>query len=149
MCRYGWLPWSTPSRDKISAAPPRCSPNTRPVKEIVYPENNREVMPKLWHGSELTMKTNHIYAPLGCPNDVDNSKHIRFHICKELHISNHISFERETTKLRDLWAYAAHLYMGLCITRKERLLMPLTYGLDDVRGVASFFLSSSLLLVPI
>jgi len=39
--------------------------------------------------------------------------------------------------------------MGLCITRKERLLMPLTYGLDDVRGVASFFLSSSLLLVPI
>ena len=58
--------------------PPRCSPNTHTVKEIVYPENNREVMPKLWHGSELTMKTNHIYAPLGCPNDVDNSKHIRF-----------------------------------------------------------------------
>jgi len=33
--------------------------------------------------------------------------------------------------------------MGLCITREERLLMPLTYGLDDVRGVASFSLSSS------
>ena len=56
------------------------------------------------------MKTNHIYAPLGCPNDVDNSKHIRFYICKELHISNRISFEREMTKLRDLWAYAAHLW---------------------------------------
>ena len=54
------------------------------------------------------METNHIYASLGCPNDMDNSKQIRIYICKDLHIPYRISFERETTKLRDLWAYAAH-----------------------------------------
>jgi len=43
----GLVSMSTPIRDGISAAPPRCSPNTRPGGEIVYPENNREVMPKL------------------------------------------------------------------------------------------------------
>ena len=29
MCRLGPLPCRTPIRDKISATPPRCSPNTR------------------------------------------------------------------------------------------------------------------------
>ena len=47
MCRWGQSLWSTLIPDQISAAPPRCSPNTRPRREIVYPENNEEVVPKL------------------------------------------------------------------------------------------------------
>ena len=30
-----------PIRDRISAAPPRCSPDAHPARESVYPENNR------------------------------------------------------------------------------------------------------------
>ena len=92
----GLVSISTPIRDKISAAPPRCSPNTRPARESVYPKNNREMMPKLYLGSEQTMETNPTYASVGCPKNMDNSKQIRLSICKELHISNRISFERET-----------------------------------------------------
>ena len=43
---------------KISAAPPCCSPDTRPARESVYPENNRGVMPKHRLGPERTMETN-------------------------------------------------------------------------------------------
>jgi hypothetical protein len=43
------------------------------------------------------METNPIYASSGCPKNVDNSKQIRSKICKDLHISKRISFERETT----------------------------------------------------
>jgi len=42
------------------------------------------------------METKLIYASSGCPNNVDNSKQIRPYICKDLHISNRICFERET-----------------------------------------------------
>ena len=67
MRRYDQFSWSTTIRDKISAAPPRCSPDTRPEREIVYPENNREVMPKLYLVSERTIETDPIYASSGCP----------------------------------------------------------------------------------
>ena len=50
-----------PTRDRISAAPPRCSPNTRPNKDIVYPENNREMMPKPYLGPECSMETNYLH----------------------------------------------------------------------------------------
>jgi hypothetical protein len=33
----------------------------------VYPENNREMMPKLYLGLEQTMETNPIYASSSCP----------------------------------------------------------------------------------
>jgi len=33
----------------------------------VYPENNGEMMPKLYLGSEQTMETNLIYASVGRP----------------------------------------------------------------------------------
>ena len=55
----------------------RCSPDTRPARESVYPENNREVMPKVCLGPERTMETNLIYASAGCPKYVDNPKEIR------------------------------------------------------------------------
>ena len=64
--------------------------------ESVYPENNREVMPKVYLGSERTMETNLIYASVRCPKYVDNPKEIRSQICKDLHTSDRISFERET-----------------------------------------------------
>ena len=44
----------------------------------MYPENNREMMPKLYLGSEQTMEANPTYAFVGCPKNVDNSKQIRF-----------------------------------------------------------------------
>src|SRR6185295_5579426 len=87
MRTYGQFSWSTTIRDKISAAPPRCSPDTRPEREIVYPENNGEVMPRLCLGWELIMVTIRIYASSGCPNNVDNSKEIQLQICKDPHIS--------------------------------------------------------------
>jgi hypothetical protein len=40
----------------------------------VYPENNREMMLKPYLGSEQTMETNHIYASMSCPRNMDNSK---------------------------------------------------------------------------
>ena len=42
MCSLCLFPCPTPIQDRISAAPPRCSPNTRLDKgrEDVYPENN-------------------------------------------------------------------------------------------------------------
>jgi hypothetical protein len=48
--------YSDPRRNL--AAPPRCSPDTRPGRESVYPENNGEVMPKLHLRSEQNMETN-------------------------------------------------------------------------------------------
>ena len=33
----------------------------------MYPENNGEMMPKLYLGSEQTMETNPTYAFVGCP----------------------------------------------------------------------------------
>ena len=74
----GLVSISTPIRDRILAAPPRCSPNTRPARESVYLENNREMMPKLYLGSEQTIETNPTYASAGCPKNVDNLKQIRF-----------------------------------------------------------------------
>jgi len=62
----------------------------------VYPENNTEVMPKLYLGLEQTMETNLVYASAGCPENVDNPKQIRLYICKDLHTSNRISFRQET-----------------------------------------------------
>ena len=62
-----------PIRDRISAAPPRCSPDTRPARESVYPENNREVLPKLLLGPERTMETN----PSTHPRAVQNTWTIR------------------------------------------------------------------------
>jgi hypothetical protein len=56
------------------AAPPRCSPNTRPGREGVYPKNNREMMSKLCLRLEQTMETNPIYASVGCPKNMDNLK---------------------------------------------------------------------------
>ena len=49
---------STPIQDRISAAPPRCSPDTHPGRESVYSENNREVVPKLHLRSEQNLETN-------------------------------------------------------------------------------------------
>jgi hypothetical protein len=43
----------------------------------VYPENNREVMPKVYLRPERTMETNLIYASVGCPKYMDNPKEIR------------------------------------------------------------------------
>ena len=43
------------------------------------------------------MQTKPIYTYSGCLKDVDDSKQIRSYICKDMHISNHISFERETS----------------------------------------------------
>ena len=43
----------------------------------MYLENNREVMPKVYLGSERTMETNLIYASVRCPKYVDNPKEIR------------------------------------------------------------------------
>ena len=51
---------------------------------------------KLCLRSEQSMETNSIYTSSGYPKNVDNSKQIRLSICKELHISSRISFERET-----------------------------------------------------
>ena len=61
----------------------------------MYPENNREVMLKVYLGPERTMETNLIYISAGYPKYVDNLKEIRSQICKDLHTSDHISFERE------------------------------------------------------
>jgi len=44
---------------------------------LVYPENNKEMMPRFCLGWERTMETNLIYASSGCPNNVDNSKQIQ------------------------------------------------------------------------
>ena len=66
-----------PTRDRILAAPPRCSPNTRPNKDVVYPENNREMMPKLYLGPECSMETNSSTHPQVVHKSVDNSKQIR------------------------------------------------------------------------
>ena len=80
----------------------------------MYPENNRKVLSKLCLGSEQTMETNTICASSGCPKNVDNSKQIRLLICKDLHVSNCISFERETpnwvtwrymTRTKKEWLY--------------------------------------------
>ena len=65
MCRWGQFPCSTPIRDRISAPPPHGSLNTRPGREIVYPENNREMLPKLFLESKQNMKTNPIYTSSG------------------------------------------------------------------------------------
>ena len=62
----------------------------------MYLENNREVMPKVCLGPERTIETNLIYASAGCLKYVDNPKEIRLQICKDLHTSDRISFERET-----------------------------------------------------
>jgi hypothetical protein len=53
------------------------------------------------------METNPIYASSGYPKNVDNLKQIRLSICKELHISNHISFKRETPN-RVTWSTNMH-----------------------------------------
>ena len=62
----------------------------------MYPENNKEVMPKVCLGQERNMETNLIYASAGCPKNVDNPKQIRSQICKDPHTSDHICFGRET-----------------------------------------------------
>jgi hypothetical protein len=107
---------SAPTQDRISAAPPRCSPDTRPCRESVYPENNREVMPKLRLESEQTMGASLIYASAGCPNNVDNPKQIQLSTCRDLHTSNRISFGRETPNwvhdLRPLSGRRGYLYLG-------------------------------------
>jgi hypothetical protein len=53
-------------------------------------------MLKLSLEQEQSMKTNLNYASAGYPKSVDNPKEIWSQICKGLHISDHISFERET-----------------------------------------------------
>lgn len=50
--RWGSFPCSTLIRDRISVGPPRSSLNTRPGRESVYLENDRELMPKLYLGSK-------------------------------------------------------------------------------------------------
>jgi hypothetical protein len=47
------------------------------LQESVYPENNRDVMPKVCLGPERTMETNLIYASVGYQKYVDNPKEIR------------------------------------------------------------------------
>ena len=74
----------------------RCSPDTRPAKESVYPKNNGKVMSKHHLEPERSMKTNLNYASAGCPKYMDNPKGIQSQICKGPHISDCISFERET-----------------------------------------------------
>ena len=60
------------------------------------PPRAGEVMPKVCLGPERTMETNLIYASTGYPKYVDNPKEIWSQICKDLHTSDRISFERET-----------------------------------------------------
>ena len=79
------------SRQNFGSTSPLFSKYTS-ARESVYPENNREMMPKLYLGWEQTMETNPTYASAGCPKNVDNSKQI----WKYLYISNRISFEWET-----------------------------------------------------
>jgi hypothetical protein len=84
-------------------APPRCSPNTHPVRESVYLENNREMMPKLYLRLEQTMETNPIYASAGCPKTwiIQNRYGYRYaKICIFLTIS--LSNKRCLTRLCDL-----------------------------------------------
>ena len=97
---------STPVRDRISAAPPCCSPDTRPAKESVYLENNGEVLPKLRLGREQNMEAN----PSTHPRAVQKMWTIR-----KRYGGNRISFGREmpnwvtrsTTKVR-----VQGLYLG-------------------------------------
>jgi hypothetical protein len=116
MRRWGQFQCFAPIRDRISAAPPRCSPDTRPARESVYLENNREVMPKVCLGPKRTMETNLIYTSVGCPKYVDNTKDIRSQICKDLHISDRISFERETpnwaSRSTTMIRKRGYLYLG-------------------------------------
>ena len=81
---------------KISAAPPRCSPDTRPARKSVYPENNREVLPKLLLGPERTMETNPSTHPRAIQKNMDNPKPIRSQIRKDPHTYDRISFGQET-----------------------------------------------------
>jgi len=43
----------TPIRDRVSASPPCCSPDTQPPRQDVYLENSGEVVPKFCLTSEL------------------------------------------------------------------------------------------------
>ena len=79
------------------------------------------MLPRLCLGWERTMETNPIYTSSGCPNNVDNSKQILPQICKDLHISNRICFERETPNRVTLTTNRI---------QKQSLLHVLTYGLD-------------------
>ena len=81
----------------------------------MYPENNREELPKLGLGPEQTMETNLVYASAGCPENVDNPKQIRLYIYKDLHTSNRISFGRETP------SWVTPIYDN---DKEERLFIP-------------------------
>jgi hypothetical protein len=95
----------------------------------VYPENNWEIRPKLCLGWEQTMETNLSTHQRAVQKNVDNSKQIRLSICKDLHTSNRIYFERETPNwvtpsttiirkeglyLRCQWSQASGAVEGRC-----------------------------------
>jgi hypothetical protein len=84
-------------------APPRCSLDTRPGGESVYPENNREVMPKPCLESEQTKETNPSTHPRAVQNawTIQNRYSRRYamiYICPIVSLSN----GRRLTGLRDL-----------------------------------------------
>jgi hypothetical protein len=75
------------------------------------------VMPKPLLGPERSMETNPSTDPRAVQKNMDNPKLIRSQICKALHTSNHISFERETPNwgtngLRRTYRRSGALYLG-------------------------------------
>ena len=75
MCRLGSFSHALLRiRRKISSAPPRCSPDTRPGRESVLSgeQQGGDAETLSWTGVEH--ETNPIYATAGCPKNVDNSK---------------------------------------------------------------------------
>ena len=113
---------STPIQDRISAAFSRSSPNTRPEREIVYPENNGEMMPilSLSNGSrpwKLTPSTHpRAVQKMWIIRNRYGRTYAKFCIFPSVSISN----GRHLTRLRDIWTcstksgvfYASPCYMS-------------------------------------
>ena len=101
------------------------------------------------------MKTNPSTQPRAVQKNVDNSKHIRLSICKDLHTSNRMYFEQETPNwasppttmirkeglyLRWWWSQASGAMEGRCSGEVTRCKQTDT-GEEDDRGRLCSFLT--------